>query len=149
MKSYNAIITMNGKQYRISTHNGLGGCCRCITTDRLITSDATWKKILKVWAEEAHAEALEIEEALSNEEVLAASVPVNAVVWVEGLDVLWRSRDVINLDIGDMLAFLNIEGDVQYFHAITSCSVIGETNTHATFIKMHEEAVSDNNEEKT
>ncbi|HFQ7684958.1 MULTISPECIES: hypothetical protein [unclassified Klebsiella] len=64
MKSYNAIITMNGKQYRISTHNGLGGVCRCITTDRLITSDATWKKILKVWAEEAHAEALEVEEAL-------------------------------------------------------------------------------------
>ena len=59
--NYKAVVKMGEKHYQVSTNNSLSVICiTCVETGRLITSDRTTTKIFKVWAEQVHGEALEM-----------------------------------------------------------------------------------------
>lgn len=56
--------TLNGKEYTFSTNCRLSVIsCRCVTTDRRITSDKTLAAVLNACVEAAHAEALSMDDA--------------------------------------------------------------------------------------
>lgn len=58
---YKAVVKMGEKHYQVRTNNSLSVICiTCVETGRLITSDRTITKIFKAWAQQVHAEALEM-----------------------------------------------------------------------------------------
>ena len=60
------LCTMNDKNYSLTMHTDSADvCCKCTTTDRLITSDVTLAKVLAKCVEAAHVEALAIDAELS------------------------------------------------------------------------------------
>jgi hypothetical protein len=88
---YREVVTMGEKHYQVSTNNSISVICiTCVETGRLITSDRTITKIFKAWAEQVHAEALEMNVGFDAQ---AAQRHIRWCEFIEGND--YKSRRAI------------------------------------------------------